>query len=210
MSNKIDYDKLDVLHLKLVGGKKKTVHVKYFDMDQPNRRQINDDANLPHEDLVNCLLDLGDEMALALGLLDGWLFARDNIKKDLDATKSAVEGHDQAILNCRVDSITFQGEKRESIILSGNVTTKAGSKKQTTASLSLDIEKNEHAKDMLPKLEELKKEIWAYLFGGKYVKTEKKKKADADKAAVEQFEAATNNGGVFGEKQTESVEEVSK
>src|SRR6187402_2915664 len=133
MSNKISIEKLDVLHLKLVGGKKKTVHIKYFDMDLPNRRQINDDANLPHQDLVNCLLELGDEMALALGLLDGWNFARDNIKKDLSATEKALAGYEQTVLNCRVDSITFQGERRESIVLAGNVTTKIGSKKQTTA-----------------------------------------------------------------------------
>lgn len=197
MSNKIAVEKLDVRQLKLVGGKKKTVHVKYFDIDLPNRLQTNDDANLPTDDLVNCLLHLGEEMAMALGLLDGWDFARDNIKNDLDATKIARDSYEQTVLNCFVDSIKFQGETRESIELSGKVTTKTGSKKQTTSSISLDVEKNEYAKDMLPKLEELKIEIWAYLFGNKFVKSEKKKKEDSEKKALEAFDQALENEGVF-------------
>ena len=50
------------------------------------------------------------------------------------------------------------------------------------------------------KVEELKKEIWAYLFGNKFVKTEKKKKEEAEQKAVESFEKAIDNNGEFPEK----------
>ncbi len=195
MSTKIKIEKFDPISVKVIGKKK--VEIKFFDLDLPNRKQTGDDSNLPHQDLLNCLAEFGEDMARALGLLDGWDCARDEIKGNLDGTKKAKEGYEKTVLNCTVDAISFFGDTRESIELSGPVITKTGSRKQTTPRISLNPDNNENAKDAIFKIDELKKELWAYLFGDKYIKTEKKKKKEANEKAVDTFEKAIDAGGVF-------------
>lgn len=207
MSNKIIYDNFDLLSVEVIG--KKVVKIGFIDREQPSRKQSNDDKNLPHQHLIDRLQDLAPIMAKALGLTKGYDLAREMLagKKDLDNLKVIKDAADDLEHNIEVTKLSFFGEKRASIQITGSVITDYGKQKQSTPQISLDPTKHDIAENAQTFAEEVKIEVFAYLFQDKYIKSEKKKKQDADKNAVEAFERAENNNGEFDKKEVPVAEE---
>jgi len=198
MSYKLKQENLDTLSVEVNG--KKSVTIKFFDREQPNRKQTNEDANLPHPDLIERLQDMAPIMAKALGMTKGWDWARELLaqKNDLDSLKIARDFGDGVADNIEITALYFFGDKSPSIQLVGSVITDYGKQKLKTPRISLEAGKNDLSDDATLLSEEVKKEVFLYLFGGKFVKTEKKIKAEQNAAAVEQFDhMAENDGDAF-------------
>lgn len=195
---KIKYENFDVLSVEVNG--KKSVNIKFFDREQPNRKQTNEDANLPHPDLIARLQDMAPIMAKALGMTKGYDYARDIFaeKKDMDNLKIARDLGEDVANNIEITSLFFFGDKSPSIQLKGSVITDYGKQKLPTPRISLEPGKNDLSDDAQLLSEEVKQEVHQYLFAGKFVKSDKKKKEDEAAKAAEQFDhAAENNGDAF-------------
>jgi len=173
---KIKYENFDPLHVKIVGKKK--VNLDYFDMDFKENKQKNEVSNLPHQDLLDRLDDLAEEMCHALGILPGWDYARDHAKKD--GVEGAMKGFEAAIDNTSVTEVWFFGDSKPSIQLAGSVITPVGAQTMKTPRISLEAGAYPFSENLALKLEELKVELWAYLFNEKFTKKKKKGEPETD------------------------------
>lgn len=65
---------------------------------------------VPHPDLLTAISALGPHLARVLGLQQGWDFAREATRNDLDVLKGATQGAKDADASIKVMSITMMGE----------------------------------------------------------------------------------------------------
>lgn len=122
-----------------------------------------------HPDLKAAIEQLRLYMAQRMGLLDGWDFARDKIKKDSDALTMAIDGHKETVARCNPNGFTFVGDGETSgVQITGNIKLPHG------GSVGLAVGKITFGKDVLGYeddvaeiCEEIKVEVYAYLFQSK-------------------------------------------
>lgn len=123
----------------------------------------------PHPDLQKTLDQLKLHFATRLGLLQGWDYSREKIKKDEDALKGAIDGHKEAVARCKIGGLTFVGEgETYGVIITGNLLTpNGGSVGLAVPKITFGLTKLGYEEDVKEICEEVKKEVYAYRFQSK-------------------------------------------
>jgi hypothetical protein len=76
----------------------------------------------PHPDLISKMDQLKLFMASRLGLLSGWDFARDNLKKNPNALTRAIQGHKDIVKMMNVNGLTFVGSgETYGVMITGSI-----------------------------------------------------------------------------------------
>lgn len=91
----------------------------------PNpQTQTNDVEAKPHPDLQNVMNQLQLYMATRLGILEGWDFSREHLKKNPNYLKKAIQGHKDALERCNINGLTFLGEgETYGVTITGSIKT---------------------------------------------------------------------------------------
>jgi hypothetical protein len=119
----------------------------------------------PHPDLKLKMDELKVYMATRLGLLEGWDFARDNLKKNPNYLQNAIAGHKTAKGRCNVNGLTFLGSGETfGVSITGSIST------PTNGSVGLAVPKISFESDVLGYEEEVEQicneitdEVYSYL-----------------------------------------------
>lgn len=152
-----------------------------------------------HPDLKEALEQLKLYMAQRLGLLEGWDFSREHVKKDSESLTLAIQGHKDTIARCNVNGFTFVGDgETAGVQLTGSVKLPHG------GSVGLAVAKITFGKDVLGYedevqeiCEEIKKEVYAYLFQAKKLQLDIETEAEKAKQS-----------GMFDDDDAESEERI--
>lgn len=142
----------------------------------------------PHPDLQEKMDQLKVYMATRLGLLEGWDFARESLKKNPNYLQNAIAGHGVAKERCNVGGLTFLGTgETYGVSITGSIKT------PTNGSVGLAVPKISFDKDDLGYEDEVKEicdeitnEVYNYLI------LRKKEQTNIE----DQAEGFDNNGGV--------------
>lgn len=131
-------------------------------------KKINEDCDyLPHPDLTEKLGELQLYFASRIGILKGWDFARDHLRKDSKALEAAMEEHKANVERCKISGISFSGESSEDLkvkITGSYKTPDGGAIGMATPAILLENDKLGYEEDVKEICEEIKKEVYAYLF----------------------------------------------
>ena len=118
----------------------------------------------PHEDLFDLLDEFREMFATVNECLDGWNHARDYIKANEEALKSARLGYQEEIERWNVSGIIFKGSgDNEGIVLTGSRRVESGNVRQASPLIKFQGEIGIED-DALKLSDELKAEVWKYLF----------------------------------------------
>lgn len=141
----------------------------------------------PHPDLQEKMDQLKLYMATRLGLLEGWDFSREHLKKNPNFLQKAIAGHQVAKERCNIGGLTFLGTgETYGVSITGSV------KAPTNGSVGLAVPKITFGKDDLGYEEEVKEicdEITDEVY--KYLVLRKKAQTDIE----DQSEGFDNKGG---------------
>jgi len=123
----------------------------------------------PHPDLITALDKLKTYAAQRLGILEGWDFAREHTKSDLDILKLAVDGHMEAQFRYNVNGITIVGDgDKRGVMITGSLNLpKGGSIGMAISKITFGSEKLGYENEVEEICEEIRKECYAYRFQAK-------------------------------------------
>lgn len=151
----------------------------------------------PHPDLQEKMDQLKVYMATRLGLLEGWDFSREHLKKNPNFLQKAIAGHAVAKDRCKIGGLTFLGSgETYGVSITGSIKT------PTNGSVGLAVPKITFGKDELGYEDEVKEicveitdEVYNYLILRKKEKTNIEDQADGfdndggvDEGVVELFD----------------------
>lgn len=141
----------------------------------------------PHPDLQKAMDQLKLYMATRLGLLGGWDFAREHLKKNPNYLQKAIAGHESAKDVCNVNGLTFLGEgETAGVSITGSIKTpKSGSVGLAVPKITFGKEDLGYEEDVLQITKEITDEVYNYLI------LRKKEQTDV----VDQSEGFDNTGG---------------
>lgn len=162
----VSYENFDLQKVKIVNNK---VDIQYFNLENPNRLEHPEGKDLPHEKLLTALSNFNEIFAKQSGHLDGWDFARDNIKGDLDATKIARDTYYECVNNHNVTGVSYIGDNSKGIQISGSFKPlKGGSYGYASPKLYFESDSISYGDEALELSEKLKERVYAYLFKGEF------------------------------------------
>lgn len=171
------------------------VSVKHHLGGTDPQTQSNDCDWRPHPDLITKVDKLQLYMATRLGLLTGWDFAREHLKKNPNYLKKAMDGHKATVAICNVNGITLVGEgETAGVMITGSIKTpKNGSTGLAVPKIAFGKSDLGYETDVQEICEEIADEVYNYLI------LKKKEQANIE----DQAEGFDNAGGV----QTSLLEE---
>lgn len=175
----LEYQHFDMVKFKIAEEK---ATVKYYDFKAEHTVSP---PEFVHPDMHEKLDQLKLIMADCAGLLEGWNFAREHLKKDPDALKLAMEGHKEAVARCKPNGFIFQGEgETRGVQITGSIMS------PKKGSMGLSIPKVTFGKtvfgiedDLEQICEEIKSEVYQYLFQQKKAQLDIETEADKAKQA---------------------------
>lgn len=123
----------------------------------------------PNPDLIAALDKLKTYAAQRIGILDGWDFARENTKSDLDTLKIAIDGHTEAASRFNVNGITIIGDgDKIGVMITGSLNLpKGGSVGMAVSKITFGSDKLGYENEVEEICEEIRKECYAYRFQSK-------------------------------------------
>lgn len=160
----------------------KLVDISYYNLENPNRLEHPEGKDLPHSDLMEALDNFKEIFAKASGHLTGWDFARDVLAKlkDLDNLKLAKDGYDSEVENHKVSGVSFIGDNKKGIQISGSFKTKLGSTGYAAPKVYFESDNIDYGSEAEELAEKLKVEVYAYLFKQKFGVAKPKKGEEKD------------------------------
>lgn len=174
----VSFENFDLLKVKVLDKK---VDIQYFNLENPNRIERSEGKDLPHPKLLEALSNFNEIFAKQSGHLDGWDFARDNIKANLEATKIARDSYTECVDNHNVTGVSYIGDKSKGIQLSGSFKPLNGGSFGYAAPKiyfeSDTISFGEEARDLA---EKLKERVYAYVFKNEFGTPKPKKGTEID------------------------------
>lgn len=159
------YEHFDLLNFKVSSD---GVDARYYNLMHRDVLQKPSSRIIPHPDLQEQMDQLKQYFSKKIGLLEGWEFARDNIK-DPETLKIAVDGYNNTIERCKITGLSFTGEnegKGVSIIGYEKFPQKGGSG-ISSGKILFESDKLGYETEVMETCEAIKKEVYAYLFQGK-------------------------------------------
>lgn len=171
MSKIVTYAEFDLISVKTDG---KTLEAVFFDKSTPNIKWPPKGGDAPHPDLMTALKDVtGSEiMATSLCLLEGWDFARENNRKNLEVLEDARRKWSEEVLRCEVMELHFTGEDETAgVQLKGKLNCDGAKIKIETPQYVFIEGEEELSQRAQEWAERVKKEVWSYLFKGKKSQT---------------------------------------
>lgn len=158
-------------------------------------KKLNEDCDyLPHPDLTEKLAELRLYFASRIGMLKGWDFAREHLRKDSKALEAAIEEHKANIDRCKISGITFSGDTEEDrkVKITGSYKTPdGGAIGMATPAILLSNDVLGYEEDVKEICEEIKKEVYAYLFQHKKMQLDIE--SEAEKAEQEKQYSITDD-----------------
>jgi len=154
----------------------------------------------PHPDFVEAVDKLKLYFATRLGLLEGWDFAREHLKKNPNYLQKAIEGHKRAIDRMNVGGFQFQGSGDTfGVSFTGSIGVPIkGSTGLTVPKITFSDDALGYEDEVCELCEEITDEVYNYLI--------LRKKAQTD--VEDQAEGFDNDGGF--EDPDQSVMDFSK
>lgn len=155
------------------------VSMKYYNLLFPDSEEKPDIKHTPHPDLQEKMDKLKPFFAKKVGILEGWNFARENLKDNLELLQLAKERHDQAVDSCKITGLTYSGENETFGVAivgylkfpkkggSGISSGKISLSEDTLSKLPLGYEQ-----EVFDICNEIKHEVYAYRFLGKKHQTD--------------------------------------
>jgi len=173
-------------HLMSFKLSKDGVFIKHHLGGADPQTQTNDVDAKPHPDLKSTMDQLQLYMATRLGLVEGWDFSREHLKKNPNYLQKAIQGHKDAVARCNINGITFVGEgETAGVMITGSIKT------PKNGSVGLAVPKIKFGDTELgyeTEVEEICKEISDEIYN--YLILKKKEQASVE----DQAEGFDNNG----------------
>jgi len=181
MAKTVAYGDFDLIKAKITKG----LEVTYFDKQNPNKEFTVKSGDVPHPDLKEALTALNENMAFAMGLLSGWIFAKENNGKNEEVYARAKYEYNDVVLGCEVSGVQFVGQdKTEGIKITGSIKCENGSVGLATPSIIFAECEDFIDKQAEELSEKVKKEVWNYLFKGKKAQFELELEVNEDEPVM--------------------------
>lgn len=164
---KIDLKSFDLQKLTISG---KSILIDYFNSENKNDLITVNSDSAPSTDLLTKLNAFGEIAAECLGLLSGWDFSRDHIKKNDEALKLAMHSHSDVIESVKISKVEFVGgDGKEGVKMALTLSTDFGNVKipSTGVVRFSDEDFPELGQKAQTAFEELKSEAYLFVFKGK-------------------------------------------
>lgn len=162
MNKKLELKNFDIRSLKL--NAKGNPSISWFDLTQTNDLlSVNSDSE-PHEDLIENLDEFRVVIAETLGLLSGWDFARDNVKKNDEKLAEAIRSYNEQIQRCKISGVTITDK---GVKISGSLICDGASVSITTPLVRFESDDNDLGLVVKSIVETLTVEVWKFIYGGK-------------------------------------------
>jgi len=173
----ITFENFDLVSIKVVN---KSVDIKYFNLENPNRLEHPEGKDLPSEKLLDSLDALKEIFAEASGHLEGFKFAREIIPQgDFDNGKVALSKLDEEIENHNVSGVRFISGEKEGLQISGyRKITNGGGYGYSSPRIYFEAENISYGDELMDLANEVKIRAYNYLFKGEF--GVKKVKEDKD------------------------------
>lgn len=150
---------------------KNLITVDWYDLTKRNDLLSVESDSLPSEDLILTIKKFSKAMAVSLDLTKGFEFARENNRKNEEALKKAVHGCLEEYDRCQVKAISFVGsDEYEGIKIKGNLICENGTvpiSSTPTIKFNDEDREEEFNTELDAICEELKKEVYAFIYLGK-------------------------------------------
>jgi len=163
---------LDIKHFDLKSfkfNKDKGLDIVYFNMLFPNAQEEPKSKIVTHPDLKEKMNQLKLHYATKLGLIEGWDFAREHVKKTGDALKLAMEGHKAVLDRIKITGLTFAGEgETYGVSITAYVKfPKKGGSGISSGKITFGSDDLGYEEDVKSICEEIKDEVYKYRFQNK-------------------------------------------
>lgn len=173
----INYEHFDPKKIKIAGGK--VVEIQWYDLENPNTLHTDVGTNLPDPAMQEALDELSETMARAMNNLEGYETAMEIVKEiapgDLDSYSKLMRARDLRIADHNVSGITFIGDKKAGIQISGTLKGYVGSTGGfASPKVYFEAENISYGEKAQELAEAVRKEAYEYLFMGKWIAAEKK------------------------------------
>ena len=150
------------------------IKMRYFNLLFPNSEEEPNVKITPHPDLQSKMDKLKPYFADKIGILEGWNFAREHLRDNLELLDLAKKKHDEAVSGCKITGLSYTGEGDTfGISITGyHKFPKKGGSGISSGKISLSdkaLEKKTlgYEDEVLEICKEIKHELYAFRFLGK-------------------------------------------
>lgn len=164
---------LEAFDLRKAKVNKEGVYVEFHEGGTDPGINKKDGDYQPHPDLQDSLDGLKNYMAQCLGILEGWDFARENLKENSDALEEAMRKYEATIDLCKVNGITILGDgESKGVKITGSLKTPGGgSTGLATPKITFGQSKLGYEVEVETLVEKVVEEVYKYRFNGKKLQT---------------------------------------
>lgn len=179
----ITFENFDLVSIKVVN---KSVDIRYFNLENPNRLEHPEGKDLPSEKLLDSLDALKEIFADASGHLDGFKYAREVIPQgDFDNGKIALEKLNAEIENHNVSGVRFISGDKEGVQISGyRKITNGGGYGYSSPRIYFDAENISYVDKLEELSQEVKQRAYNYLFKGEFGVKKSKDEPDPNQTSL--------------------------
>jgi hypothetical protein len=179
----ITFENFDLVSIKVVN---KSVDIRYFNLENPNRLEHPEGKDLPSEKLLDSLDALKEIFAEASGHLDGFKYAREVIPQgDFDNGKIALEKLNVEIENHSVSGVRFISGDKEGVQISGyRKITNGGGYGYSSPRIYFDAENISYGDKLYELSQEVKLRAYNYLFKGEFGVKKSKDEPDPNQTSL--------------------------
>lgn len=186
----LNYENFDLQKVKLT---KEGINVEYYEKGGTFDKHTVEAVGLPHPDLIGAFESLQLYMAMRLGLLKGWDFAREQLKKKPESLQEAINGYEEELSRCNVSGIVFvEQEQLKGIKITGSLKCEYGAVGLATPNITFSSDKLGFEKDVEDLCEVAKKETFLYLFKNKKAQQDLVTQAEEAEAEAKEEEFKLN------------------
>lgn len=179
----VEYENFELISVKIID--KKDVDIRYINLENPNRTEHPEGKDLPTEKFKESLMALNEVFAKHSGHLDGWNFARDNIKGNLDATKIARDSYQREVENHNVSGVKFLIGGNKGVQISGyRKIESGGGYGYSSPKIFFDGDNVDNPEELIALVEEVKVRTYNYLFKGEFGVKKKKDEPDPNQTSI--------------------------
>lgn len=164
MNKKLELKNFELRHLKL--SSKGCLTIDWFDLTQKNDLLSVESDSQPHEDLVEIIKELKPMLAESLGILSGWDFAREHLKKNEETLGEAMKCYYKEIERCNVSGLTVT---EKGIKISGSLVCESGTVGLASLLIRFEVDEEETDLGLACKsvVDALTVEVWKFIYAGK-------------------------------------------
>jgi hypothetical protein len=154
---------------------KKGLEIEWFDLNQPNDLFSVDSDSKPSDDYTDSLLLLKEVFAYALGLNNGWDFAREHNRKNDEVLKKGINFWNEEVDKIHVVGINVIGaDESKGIKIIGALQTELGPIRLTSPTIRFDAQITNSVDEIVMigdlaevAFNEIQKEVWSFIYQGK-------------------------------------------